>query len=84
MPVGQAVTVGNTKLTVIGVTAEKGIVGNTDFDAQLYTPIQLVFDKFLPSQFARFAGDSVPQFVGLGGRCLAHRGRYRHHEHPAG
>ena len=58
-PIGQAVTVGTTKLTVIGVTAEKGVVGNTDFDAQMYTPITLVFDKFLPSFFARFAGDNV-------------------------
>lgn len=58
-PIGQAITVGTTKLTVIGVTAEKGVVGNTDFDVQMYTPITLVFDKFLPSFFARFAGDNV-------------------------
>ncbi len=58
-PIGQAVTVGNTKLTVIGVAAEMGIVGNTDFDAQLYVPISIVFDKFIPSQFARFIGDRV-------------------------
>jgi putative ABC transport system permease protein len=35
------------------------VVGNTDFDAQLYTPITLVFDKFTPSQFRQFAGDRV-------------------------
>ena len=58
-PIGQPITVGTTKLTVIGVTGEKGIVGNADFDAQLYVPISLVFAKFLPSQFARFAGDRV-------------------------
>jgi putative ABC transport system permease protein len=58
-PFGESVTVGNTKLTVIGVAAEKGIVGNTDFDAQLYTPITIVFEKFIPSQFARFIGDRV-------------------------
>ncbi len=58
-PIGQAVTVGTTKLTVIGVAAAKGVVGNTDFDAQLYTPITLVFDKFTPTQFRQFAGDRV-------------------------
>ncbi|MCI0731082.1 MAG: ABC transporter permease [Chloroflexi bacterium] len=58
-PIGQSITVGTTKLTVIGVAAERGVVGNTDFDAQMYVPINLVFDKFIPSQFARFAGDRV-------------------------
>jgi putative ABC transport system permease protein len=58
-PIGQSVTAGTTKLTVIGVADEKGIVGNTDFDAQLYVPISLVFDKFIPSQFSRFLGDRV-------------------------
>lgn len=57
--VGQSITVSNTKLTVIGVAAPKGVVGNTDFDAQFYTPITLVFQKFTPSQFAQFAGDRV-------------------------
>ncbi|MCO5182951.1 MAG: ABC transporter permease [Anaerolineae bacterium] len=58
-PIGQSITVGTTKLTVIGVTDEKGVVGNTDFDAQLYVPITLAFDKFVPSQFRQFAGDRV-------------------------
>ena len=58
-PIGQAVTIGNTKLTVIGVAAEKGVVGNTDFDSQLYVPITLAFEKFVPTQFARFVGDRV-------------------------
>jgi putative ABC transport system permease protein len=58
-PIGQPVTVGTTKLTIIGVADEKGIVGNTDFDAQLYVPISLDFAKFIPSQFARFVGDRV-------------------------
>jgi putative ABC transport system permease protein len=35
------------------------VVGNTDFDSQMYVPISLVFDKFLPSFFARFVGDQV-------------------------
>ncbi len=58
-PIGKSVTAGNTKLSVIGVADEKGTVGNTDFDSQMYIPIQLVFDKFIPSQFARFMGDRV-------------------------
>ena len=58
-PIGQAVTAGTTKLTIIGVADEKGIVGNTDFDSQLYVPISIVFEKFIPSQFARFVGDRV-------------------------
>jgi putative ABC transport system permease protein len=58
-PIGQSVTAGNTKLTIIGVADEKGIVGNTDFDSYLYVPISIVFEKFIPSQFARFIGDRV-------------------------
>jgi putative ABC transport system permease protein len=58
-PVGQMVTVGNYKLTVIGVFAHKGVVGNTDFDARLYLPIKVVFQKFTPSQFARIIGNRV-------------------------
>jgi putative ABC transport system permease protein len=58
-PIGQPLTVGTTKLTVIGVADEKGIVGNTDFDSQLYVPITIVFEKFIPFQFARFVGDRV-------------------------
>jgi putative ABC transport system permease protein len=60
-PVGQYVTVGSTKLAVIGVMAEKGSVGGTDFDSRLYTPITVVFQKFTPSQFARIVGDRVFQ-----------------------
>ena len=58
-PVGQIVTVGGTKLTVIGVFSERGLVSGVDFDSQLYTPITVVFQKFAPSQFARFMGDRV-------------------------
>jgi putative ABC transport system permease protein len=58
-PIGQTVTVGNTKLTVIGVMAEKGLVGDTDYDSRLYTPITVVFQKFTPSMFARIMGDQV-------------------------
>jgi putative ABC transport system permease protein len=58
-PIGQLVTVGNTKLTVIGVFEEKGLVGSTDFDSRIYMPITVVFQKFTPSQFARVIGDRV-------------------------
>ena len=58
-PIGQVVTVDRTKLTVIGVFAQRGMVGTTDFDSQLYTPITVVFQKFTPSFFARVMGDSV-------------------------
>ncbi len=62
-PIGQTVTVDNTKLTVIGVFEERGLVSGTDFDAQLYTPITVVFQKFTPSQFARFLGDRVRAII---------------------
>jgi putative ABC transport system permease protein len=58
-PVGQYITVGSTKLVVVGVFDKKGLVGNTDFDARAYTPITVVFQKFTPSQFARFLGNRV-------------------------
>ena len=58
-PIGQVVTAGTTKLTVIGVLAEKGTVGDVDYDSRLYTPITVVFQKFTPSMFARIMGDSV-------------------------
>jgi putative ABC transport system permease protein len=58
-PIGQYVSVGNTKLAVIGVFAKKGTIGGTDFDGRVYTPITVVFQFFTPSQFARFQGDRV-------------------------
>jgi putative ABC transport system permease protein len=51
--------VDNTKLTVIGVLAEKGLVGDVDYDSRLYTPITVVFQKFTQTQFARIFGDRV-------------------------
>ncbi|HNB51019.1 MAG TPA: ABC transporter permease [Anaerolineales bacterium] len=57
--VGQVVTVGDIKLTVIGVFEERGLVGEADFDSRIYVPITVVFDKFTPSFFARMRGDSV-------------------------
>jgi len=57
--VGQVISVGNTKLAIIGVFKERGLVGNVDFDARVYLPIKVVFQKFTPSQFARVIGDRV-------------------------
>ncbi|RJP46593.1 MAG: FtsX-like permease family protein [Anaerolineaceae bacterium] len=58
-PIGQTITVGNTKLVVIGVFEEKGLVGNTDFDSRVYLPISVVFQKFIFNPFARFMGDNI-------------------------
>ncbi len=58
-PVGQYIVVGNTQLAVIGVFAPRGSVGGTDYDSRLYLPITVVFEKFTPSEFARFLGDRV-------------------------
>ena len=58
-PLGQYISVGTTKLAVIGVMAEKGSVGGTDFDSRIYTPITVVFEKFTPSRFARIIGNRV-------------------------
>ena len=57
-PVGQTITAGTVKLTVIGVLKSKSS-SSTSFDDQIYTPIKIVFQKFTPSMFARFMGDSV-------------------------
>ena len=58
-PIGQTITVGSVKLSVIGVMEEKGSVGEVDYDTRLYTPISVVFQKFTPNMFARFMGDTV-------------------------
>ncbi len=60
-PVGQYVNVGNFQLIVIGVFGPKGAVGGVDYDSRLYLPITVVFQKFTPSEFARFRGDNVRQ-----------------------
>jgi putative ABC transport system permease protein len=58
-PVGQLISVGSTKLTVIGVMAKKGLTSGIDYDTYLFSPISLVFQKFTPNQFARMFGDRV-------------------------
>jgi len=57
--VGQVVSIGDFKVTVVGVFEERGLVGETDYDARIYIPITVVFDKLTPSFFARVMGDSV-------------------------
>jgi putative ABC transport system permease protein len=54
--VGQSIKVDSVKLTVVGVMAEKGVVGSTDYDARVYVPITVVFAKF---QANRFGGSDV-------------------------
>jgi putative ABC transport system permease protein len=58
-PIDQSVQVGSLRMTVIGVMAKKGLVGDVDYDARLYMPIQVVLHYFIPSRFARFLGQSV-------------------------
>ena len=58
-PIGQKISVGTLKLTVVGVFDEKGLVSGVDYDARIYVPITLVFDKLMTSQFSRIAGDRV-------------------------
>ena len=58
-PITQSIQVGNTRLTVIGVFAKKGVVGDVDYDARLYTPLTVVLEKFTFSMFARIQGDRV-------------------------
>jgi putative ABC transport system permease protein len=54
--VGQSIKVDTTKLTVVGVMESKGVVGSTDYDARVYIPITVVFDRF---QNSRFGGGDV-------------------------
>jgi putative ABC transport system permease protein len=49
--VGQQVKIGSTNFTVVGVMAEKGVVGTTDYDGRVYIPLTVVFDKFMSSMF---------------------------------
>lgn len=56
-PLGQTVTVGSTKLTVIGVMESKGMVADIDYDGRIYLPINLVFQKYMPTM--TFGGDRV-------------------------
>ncbi|MCC6146027.1 MAG: ABC transporter permease [Anaerolineaceae bacterium] len=62
-PIGQSITVENTKLAVIGVMEAKGLVAGANFDEMVFIPINLIFKKFLPSFVARFMGENVRQIT---------------------
>ncbi len=47
--IGQTITVGTTKLTVIGVMETKGIVSDVDYDGRIYLPLSIVFQKYMTS-----------------------------------
>ncbi len=51
--IGQTITVGTTKLTVIGVMESKGIVSDVDYDGRIYLPLSIVFQKYMPSTMLR-------------------------------
>jgi putative ABC transport system permease protein len=52
-PVGQTIKIGSHKFTVVGVMAQKGTVGNTDYDSRIYVPIKTVFKKYVSSRFQK-------------------------------
>jgi putative ABC transport system permease protein len=58
-PIGQDLSVGTTRMTVIGVFEEKGLVGDVDYDNRLYVPITVILNYFTDNQFARIMGDRV-------------------------
>ena len=48
-PIDQNITVNRIRLTVIGVMAEKGMVGDVDYDDRIYVPLTTSFQYFEPS-----------------------------------
>ena len=54
-PIGQRVKIGSSSFSVVGVMAEQGVMGNTDYDARVYIPLTVVFQKYTSSRF----GDTV-------------------------
>jgi putative ABC transport system permease protein len=58
-PTGQSILVSNTRLTVIGVLAEKGTVGEVDYDTRAYIPISVMLQKFTITPFSRIKGDTI-------------------------
>jgi len=56
-PIGQTITVGTVKLTVIGVMSPKGTVSDIDYDGRVYIPINVALDKFVT--FSPMGGDRV-------------------------
>jgi putative ABC transport system permease protein len=45
-PLGQTLTIGATRFTVIGVMEPKGVIADVDYDGRVYIPITVVFQKF--------------------------------------
>jgi len=56
-PLGQTITVGSTKLTIIGIMETKGVVADVDYDGRVYLPINLIFDKFMST--SSIGGDRI-------------------------
>ena len=54
--IGEKVTIGSYRFTVVGVMAEKGVVGTTDYDTRVYIPLPVLSKKF---SFMRFGGMQV-------------------------
>ena len=50
-PLGQTITIGSIRFTIVGVMEEKGLVGSTDYDSRIYLPITTVFKHFTTSKF---------------------------------
>ena len=48
-PIGQSVTINKIRLDVIGVMAEKGVVGDVDYDDRIYVPLTTSFRYFEPA-----------------------------------
>ena len=55
-PIGQSITAGTVRLTVVGVMDEKGLVGQTDYDQRVYVPLTVAFQRF---SFSRRFGEMV-------------------------
>jgi putative ABC transport system permease protein len=58
-PTGQTLLINNTRVTVIGVMAAKGTVGEVDYDTRAYIPISLMLQKFAITPFSQIKGDTV-------------------------
>jgi len=60
-PLGQKIKIGqdgqpSVNFLVTGVMEKKGVVGNTDYDARVYIPLTVVFERF---ETRRFGGDTL-------------------------
>ncbi len=55
-PLGQKVKIGSVNFVVTGVMEKKGVVGNTDYDARIYIPLTVIFERF---ESGHFGGDKL-------------------------